>query len=368
MKRAGLALLLAVACTTSEHPVAAPTTTPPATVGPTSASPTTASPSVTASPSALPTTFGGTDVRWPRTAESAPAPPALGAVVTLRRTRASNGELLAAGLTLPRLGGAVTTVRVMTPCGRDVYIAARDIRTIAPGSGGALPKQPGDVLVVLDPGHGGAQLGALAPDGDREKDRNLQIALQVRTALAGRVGRVVMTRERDFEATIGFRAALVDALRADAALSVHLNSSPDGPRATPGTETFGSTADGVGRRFAGLVYESVRRYVQTLPGPWVGDRDAGAKYRVGSDGTDYYGLLRRAHRPFVIAESLYISSAHEASLVARDDVRAGLGNALADALVEFTESRGPGSGWTVPYHRPPDPPGTSGSQTCTDPS
>jgi N-acetylmuramoyl-L-alanine amidase len=247
---------------------------------------------------------------------------------------------------------------VLTPCGRSVSLAARDLRTIAPSGN--------DVLVVVDPGHGGPQLGAVAPNGDREKDRNLQIAVEVRRALQGRVGRVVLTRDRDFEATLEFRAALVDTLRADAAVSVHLNSSPDGPRTTPGTETFGSTADDAGRRFAGVMYERIRRYTQTLPGPFVGDRDAGAKYRVSTKNRDYYGLLRLAHRPFVIAESLYISSAHEASLVAQPSVRTGLGGAIADALVAFTTAGDAGSGWVTPYARPPDPSG-GGSHVCVDP-
>lgn len=307
----------------------------------------------------MPQSFGGADVRWPTTAESTPAPPALGAVVTLRVTRGSNGGSLAAGLTLPRIGGTAAAPLVMTPCGRSVVLAARDLR--------AVPASGDDILVVLDPGHGGPQLGALAPDGDREKDRNLQIAFEARKALGGRVGRVVMTRDRDFEATLEFRAALVDALRADAAVSVHLNSSPDGARTTPGTETFGSTADGQGRRFAGVMYERIRRYMQTLPGPWVGDRDAGAKYRVSAKNRDYYGLLRLAHRPFVIAESLYISSAHEASLVARPEVRAALGGAIADALVAFTTTNEPGSGWVTPYDRPADP-STRDDHVCVDPA
>lgn len=315
----------------------------------------------------MPTAFGGANVRWPRTTESTPAPPALGAVVTVRAARRSDGGTLASGLTLPRVGGTALAPRVLTPCGDSVTLLGRDVRAVPPGSGGALPKKGGDVLVVIDPGHGGPQRGAVAPNGDEEKLRNLQISLRLRDALKGRVGRVVLTRERDFEATIEFRAALVDALRADAAVSVHLNSSPDGRRATPGTETFGSTADGTGRRFAGLVYEHLRRYTQTLPGPFVGDRDAGAKYRVGSDGRDYYGLLRRAHRPFVISEALYISSAHEASLVAKPAVRQGLADALAGALVDFTTSRGPGSGWVQPYARPADP-STRDGHVCRDPS
>jgi N-acetylmuramoyl-L-alanine amidase len=363
VKRAPL-LLLAVACSTSA-PTATPspslTTSPP----PTTAPPTSAAPSSTA-PSASPTGYGGDDVRWPTTRGTA-APPALGAVVTLRVASTGSGTTLAAGLTLPRIGGTAARPLVLTPCGRSVSLSAADLRVVPPGDGGALPKDGHDVLVVIDPGHGGPQLGALAPDGDREKDRVLQIAFEVRTALAGRVGRVVLTRERDYEETVGFRAALVDALRADAAVSVHLNASPDGPRATPGTETFGSTADPQGRRFAGVMYEAIRRYVGTLPGPWVGDRDAGAKYRVGRDGADYYGLLRRAHRPFVIAESMYVSSAHEASLVARPEVRTALAGAIADALVSFTTTRAAGSGWVRPYVRPPDP-STKDGHVCLDPS
>jgi N-acetylmuramoyl-L-alanine amidase len=364
VKRAPL-LLLAVACSTSA-PTATPTpsavTTPPATTA--APSPTTASPTTT--PSASPETYGGADVRWPSTTDTA-APPALGAVVTLRIAATGSGTTLAAGLTLPRIGGTADRPLVLTPCGHSVTLSAGDLRVVPPGSGGALPKAGNDVLVVVDPGHGGPQLGALAPDGDREKDRVLQIAFEVRDALAGRVGRVVLTRERDYEETIGFRAALVDALRADAAVSVHLNASPDGPRATPGTETFGSTADPQGRRFAGVMYEAIRRYVSTLPGPWVGDRDAGAKYRIGRDGADYYGLLRRAHRPFVIAESMYVSSAHEASLVARPEVRAALGGAIADALVSFTTTSAGGSGWVRPYQRPPDP-STKDGHVCVDPA
>ncbi|HWL37972.1 MAG TPA: N-acetylmuramoyl-L-alanine amidase [Frankiaceae bacterium] len=363
MKRAVAAFAALAACSTSTPSTApSPSTSSavPSTPAPTSAS---ASPA----PKPLPSSFGGAGVRWPRTSESTPAPPALGAVVTLRVARISTGGTLAAGLTLPRIGGTSLAPRVLTPCGHPVVLAGRDVRAIPPGSGGALPKKAKDVLVVVDPGHGGPQRGALAPNGDEEKVRNVQISFRVRDALRGRVGRVVLTRERDFEATIEFRAALVDALRADAAVSVHLNSSPDGPRKTPGTETFGSTADASGRRFAGLVYEHLRRYVQTLPGPWVGDRDAGAKYRVSQSGGDYYGLLRRAHRPFVISEALYISSRHEAALAAKPEVRAGIAGALADALVEFTQTKAPGSGWVTPYRRPPDP-STRDGHVCRDPA
>lgn len=367
MKRAPLLVLLAVACSSTSAPSSSPSPSP---ASPSASATATAATAATAAPTAspLPSSFGGQGEAWPRSTESTPVPPALGAVVTLRVARTSDGRTLAAGLTLPRVGGTASAPSVLTPCGDRVVLSARDLRAIAPSSGGRLPKNSKDVVVLVDPGHGGPhQLGAVGPSGDREKDRNLEISQEVRRLLAGRVGRVVLTRERDFEATIEFRAALADALRADAAISVHLNSSPDGPRSTPGAETFGATTNPEDRRLAGLMYEHIRRYVQTLPGPWVGDRDAGAKYRLGRDGRDYYGLLRRAHRPFVITESLYISSAHEESLAAMPEVRRGIAAAIADAAVAFTTSRAPGSGWVRPYPRPPDP-STSDGHVCADPA
>jgi len=184
-----LVTLLAVACTstTTSSPTPSPSITTTSAPAPTTAAPTTA----TATPA--PATFGGEDVAWPRTSDTA-APPALGAVVTVRVARATNGTTLAARLTLPRIGGTASAPVVMTPCGRTVTLSANDLTTIAPSSGGALPKAGQDVLVVVDPGHGGPQLGAVAPDGDREKDRTLQIATEVRRALGTRVGRVVLTR------------------------------------------------------------------------------------------------------------------------------------------------------------------------------
>jgi N-acetylmuramoyl-L-alanine amidase len=245
---------------------------------------------------------------------------------------------------------------------------AADVKVVRAGSGGALPKAAKDVLVVIDPGHGGPALGAAGSKGVHEKTRNLQIALEVRKALRDRVGTVVMTRDRDYDASLEFRVALADALRADVAVSVHLNAEPDEKRATPGLETYASVADPAGRRLAGVIYEAERRYLDTLGGPWAADRDAGAKYRLGRNGTDYYGLLRRGHRPWVISESMFLSEPREEALVARPEIRAGLGDAIADGVVAFTQTRTPGSGWVRPLPRAATDGGGRGGTTCAEPT
>ncbi len=100
-------------------------------------------------------------------------------------------------------------------------------------------------LVVLDPGHGGDQDGALAPDGTREKDLTLAIAQRVGAALRKRGVRVVLTRTGDLSVPLANRAAIANAIKADVFLSIHLNSMPTAEqrRHTSGIETYFLSAD-----------------------------------------------------------------------------------------------------------------------------
>lgn len=100
-------------------------------------------------------------------------------------------------------------------------------------------------LVVLDPGHGGDQDGALAPDGTKEKDLTLQIAQRLGAALRKRGMKVVLTRTGDLSVPLANRAAIANAIRADVFLSIHLNSMPttEQRQHTSGIETYFLSAD-----------------------------------------------------------------------------------------------------------------------------
>jgi N-acetylmuramoyl-L-alanine amidase len=97
----------------------------------------------------------------------------------------------------------------------------------APAAGAAKPRakarEPAFVVVV-DPGHGGAQDGAVSPDGVKEKDVTLQIAQRVGVALRKRGVRVVLTRTGDLSVPLANRPAIANAIRADLFVSIHLNS------------------------------------------------------------------------------------------------------------------------------------------------
>src|SRR5512138_3823464 len=80
--------------------------------------------------------------------------------------------------------------------------------------------------VVLDPGHGGPQEGAVSPLGDTEKQLTLEIARRVAERLKRMGGRVVLTRTGDIEVPLVNRAVVANAIRADLFISIHLNSMP----------------------------------------------------------------------------------------------------------------------------------------------
>ncbi|MBN2358750.1 MAG: N-acetylmuramoyl-L-alanine amidase [Deltaproteobacteria bacterium] len=91
--------------------------------------------------------------------------------------------------------------------------------------------------IVLDPGHGGSDPGAIGPTGLREKDVTLKLAKRIAEKLRKELGvDVVMTRETDRDLSLEQRAAIANEAHADLFLSIHVNASPN--RRAYGIETF----------------------------------------------------------------------------------------------------------------------------------
>jgi len=97
---------------------------------------------------------------------------------------------------------------------------------VAPGGipGGGGP--PGIHTIVVDPGHGGTETGAIGPSGVMEKDLTLLLARDLESRLSSRLGvRVVLTRGEDATLPLDDRAAIANQNKADLFISIHLNSS-----------------------------------------------------------------------------------------------------------------------------------------------
>jgi N-acetylmuramoyl-L-alanine amidase len=80
--------------------------------------------------------------------------------------------------------------------------------------------------IVLDPGHGGAQIGAVSDSGVSEKEITLDIALRLRRLLQDGLFEVLMTRETDTTLSLERRVAFANSSRADLFVSIHVNWIP----------------------------------------------------------------------------------------------------------------------------------------------
>ncbi|MEB3210387.1 MAG: N-acetylmuramoyl-L-alanine amidase [Leptolyngbyaceae bacterium] len=83
------------------------------------------------------------------------------------------------------------------------------------------------VSILLDPGHGGEELGARGPTGLPEKTVNLAVSSLLRDELEQRGATVYMTREEDVPLSLGDRIDLINQLEPTLALSIHYNALPD---------------------------------------------------------------------------------------------------------------------------------------------
>ncbi len=91
--------------------------------------------------------------------------------------------------------------------------------------------------IVVDPGHGGKDSGALGPGGVMEKDVALKVALKLAKKLHDELGiDVVMTRSTDIFIPLDERTAIANKVNADLFVSIHANASLN--KSTEGMETY----------------------------------------------------------------------------------------------------------------------------------
>lgn len=275
------------------------------------------------------------------------APSATGEVRAFRTTT---------GVVVPVVERQGESYLVLTPCG---YLTP--IVEGTPLSG---------ATVVIDPGHGGSETGAVGANGLSEANLNLAVAELVRDELEAAGATAVLTRSADYRITLATRAEIATSLEARALVSIHHNGDADAPSAEPGTETYFQIASPESRRLSGLVYQEVVAAFSAFEGvAWVADDDAGAKFRPDEAGGDYYGILRNsAGVPAVLSEALFLSNPPEAELLARPDVRQAEAEAIARAVLRFLTTDDAGSGFVEPYPRTGPAGSGGGAEGCRDPA
>lgn len=253
--------------------------------------------------------------------------------------------------------------------------------TAGPAPSGPPPSPPGERaprsrVVVIDPGHGGDEPGAVGPGGSMEKT----IALAVGLALARELARdpwieVHLTRDRDVAVPIWGRGEQATAWKGDRPgvfVSIHANAVPDRP-AVRGFETYflsearteherrvaaaenaplrrenpdaplagledpllaGILRDLITfdhQHWSALLAEKVQRELATFhPGP-----DRGVKQGP-------FAVITNALMPSVLVEIGFITNREEEQLMGRPEFHRQSAVALADAIRAFFDRYPPG--------------------------
>jgi len=191
------------------------------------------------------------------------------------------------------------------------------IRTPDPIIGRPNPPRNGRLLVMLDPGHGGKDPGAIGIRGLREKDVILPIALRVATLLQQQGVQPVLTRNNDRFVTLDGRVQMAARYRATLFVSIHANainlSRPD----VNGLETYYYSS---GAGLAQTIHNSVLRSVNI--------RNRGIRR------ARFY-VLRKTSMPAVLVEVGFVTGAEDAPKLANAQHRERLAVAIANGILQY---------------------------------
>lgn len=258
------------------------------------------------------------------------------------------------GHVLPVLGGGPGAWEVRTPCSNAAVVSGVPI----PGA-----------HVVLDPGHGGSEPGAVGPAGLTEKELNLDVAMRAAALLRADGAVVHLTRQTDLRVTLSTRGEIVRSLDPLAFISVHHNAAPIGKAERPGSELYHQLADPQSQRLAGLLWEEFQEHLAPFGTDWaVGDAPGARARQSVRTGDDFYGVLRNTQGvPAVLSEAAYLSNPAEEALLLTDAFRDAEARAIADAVIRLVSTDDPGSGFQPVKVSDASAGGGGGPVGCVDP-
>ncbi len=183
----------------------------------------------------------------------------------------------------------------------------------------SLPTVPrGRLVVIIDPGHGGPDPGAVGIGGLQEKGIVMDISQQVAALLERQGVQAVMTRQNDIDLGLEPRVRMAERLNASLFVSIHANaislSRPD----INGLETYYFGND----RLARTIHNSV------LQGTGVRDR--------GVRKARFY-VLRKTSMPSVLVEVGFVTGAEDAARLANPAYRSQMAASIARGILQYIQ-------------------------------
>lgn len=199
------------------------------------------------------------------------------------------------------------------------------------------PLEPGkdnlkNIKVILDPGHGGSDSGAVGPAGLMEKEANLKISLELKKLLEEAGINVVLTRDTDKDLTSADSSAYEELkARVDVGknnegtifISIHNNAMPDpkdGLKAK-GTYTF----------FYRLQSMELAKYITAELAQGLNEEKAAHIFRS-------FHVIRQTYSPAVLVEVTFISNPDEEKKLMNQNYIKNIASAIYKGILKFLDN------------------------------
>ncbi|MCZ8513343.1 N-acetylmuramoyl-L-alanine amidase [Paenibacillus filicis] len=197
-----------------------------------------------------------------------------------------------------------------------------------------LPLPAEAAKIVVDPGHGGMDSGAVGINGLMEKTVNLDIAQKLRDALVQRGYEVVMTRQSDVYWSLKERVDYTDVQDADLFVSVHANSYSN-PNTRGSMVLYYDDASPqesypASERMKALTPQS-RELAQKVLDAFV--RKTGLPNQGLTQSAVY--VVRMGSIPSILVETAFLSNKTDAALLANSDERTLMAGAIAEGIEAY---------------------------------
>lgn len=202
--------------------------------------------------------------------------------------------------------------------------------------GSALPAEAraasGNTVIVIDPGHGGEEMGAAyAPYGEKSLTLYVSQLIMNELMLYDNVD-VYTTRSGDYDVSIAQRVNYAQSVNADLLYSVHFNASGITTIKPQGSLMLISA---FGTQYA---EEAALGLLNLHQLEAVGIKSRGFLTKLGRSGDDYYGIIRRARAigmTAMIAEQCYLDNETDRNWLSKNGSYAKLAHADATAIAQY---------------------------------
>lgn len=216
-------------------------------------------------------------------------------------------------------------VAIALTAGRQTPVSARPTQTVPDGR----------LLILLDPGHGGIDPGAITKEGLFEKDVNLGLALCLRDILTAAGYRVIMTRTEDISLHTADSTTVAQKKKSDLKARLGLfHQYPNTLTLLLHQNFFSDTSQWGAQMFYGLKNPASKVLAEAIQTAIRREIQPDNKRKIRPSAGDVF-LLEQCENPIVLVETGFLSNPTEAAKLTDPDYQQEIAFALFCGIEEY---------------------------------